>query len=158
MEIMKTSLTAIIVLAFCFNTHAQIDFIGKSRLAIVEHFSADPLYQIKIDSLSKGTLLITIKYNERQYPFYTYEVDTKKDRCSSFGLVSKNRDVLDAYLDILDKTGLIIQNDPEKKMIVYRVGIGNVCRYYSINRPYWNDKNKNKRELFYILVSNVFSF
>ena len=141
------------MLILSIKLNAQIDFVGCSRLSIIEHFSNNPSYQTKADSLTKGTILLTFKQNDRQYPFYTYEVDTKKDKCTSFGLVSKNREVLEAYLDVLDRAGLVVQKDSAMKTVVYRIGLGNESRYYSINRPYLKDKNRNKRELFYILIS-----
>ena len=94
----------------CFISHAafsQHNFLGKSLSFISEYYEQKTEYNFKLDTISENSIMITCKSN-RQYPFYTYEIDQTKDRCISYGFVSKNREILDTYIDILDYLGVLL--------------------------------------------------
>jgi len=109
-------------------------------------------YNLKIDTLSKRSVLLSYR-PEKQYPFYTYEINTLEDVCVSYGIVSKDQNVLKSYLDILDFVGEVIEMDSTYNNFTYKVATSQKVCYYSIKQPYFNSQFLTRRSLFYILVT-----
>lgn len=147
---MRSTFT-IILLLICTNVIAQNNFLGKSQKHIEDFYRDKANYYLKIDTLSPENILLTFK-SLFQYPYYTYEMDITVDVCISYGLVSKDKDVLGAYFDLLDFYGTIIRKDTVNHNVIFEVKQSNILRYYDIKQPYIEDDNINRRSLFYILV------
>jgi hypothetical protein len=142
----------IIVLLFTgITTFGQHNFLGKSEQYIRNFFKPDKNYYLKIDTLSQDNILLTFK-SLYQYPYYTYEMDLNIDECISYGIVSKNKEVLGTYFDLLNYIGIILKKDTTNNTIVYEINKNGIIRYYDIKQPYLRDENFNRRSLFYILV------
>jgi hypothetical protein len=147
----KKTVFIIIIVIYCIPLNAQINFLGKSHKTIKDFFKNDPNFIEKIDTLSQENILLTFK-SVNQYPYYTYIMDIKQDSCISFGLVAKNKDILNVYLDFLDFAGELIKEDTIAHNKLYEVIASGRTRYYDIKQPFVNDPNPNRKNLFYILV------
>ena len=147
---MKT--TIVILFVFCsISATGQHNFIGKTQTCIEDYYQNNANYYLKIDTLTQDNVLLTFK-SLFQYPYYTYEIDLGTDNCISYGVVSKNTNVLDAYFDILSFAGNLIRKDTINHNKIYELKQGNILRFYDIKQPYLDDNNVNRRSLFYILV------
>lgn len=130
----------------------QHNFLGENQEFIVNHFKEDPEYSVNLDSVNDFTILITCKTFE-QYPYYTYEIDIQRDVCISYALVSKDRQILDTYIDILDHLGEIIERDSSFQNFTYKVEGIDKNSYYSIKQPYVNSTYYSRRNIFYVLIT-----
>lgn len=148
---MKKNFIFFILIIFCIQSNAQTNFLGKSHKTIKDFFKSNPDFIEKIDTLSQENILLTFK-SINQYPYYTYIMDIKKDSCISFGLVAKNRDILNVYLDFLDFSGELIKEDTIAHNKLYEIITPERTRYFDIKQPFLNDPNPNRKNLFYILV------
>jgi len=134
--------------------HAQHDFLGKSQETITEHFESNRIYKLLIDTLSEKNILLTFK-SKFQYPYYTYKIDLEKGYCTSFGLVSKDTEMKNTLIDMLEFVGEVIVRSDLTDVITYRLKKNGKIRYYQIAQPYAKSKNKRQRKLFYVLVSQM---
>ena len=131
--------------------YGQLNMLGNTYRHILDRFNSDPEYEVKVDTMDLHTLLITCK-TMLNYPYYTYEIDTEKDECVSFGTVSKNIAVLDAYLEMLSVVGVLENEDSLKQNSVFRVAAPDLgTLYYSVK--HYARTDSLKRNLFYILVT-----
>jgi len=142
----------LIILFTSFKANAQHNFLGENKEYILKHFKNDPEYSVEIDTINKYTTLITCK-TFNQYPYYTYEIDITRDACISFAFISKDRNILDAYFDVLDHIGEIVESDSTKKNVTYKVEVDSKNAYYSIKQPYFNSDYYSRRGIFYIMVT-----
>jgi hypothetical protein len=126
--------------------------LGKSLNYIKSFYELSNEYSLKIDTLSKRSILLSYR-PEKQYPFYTYEINTYEDVCVSYGIVSKDQNVLKSYLDILDFVGEVVEMDSTYNNFTYKVATDQKVCYYSIKQPYFNSQFLTRRSLFYILVT-----
>ncbi len=147
---MKNTCLIIFVL-LSFSVNGQKNLLGKSEEFIKNYFSDDPTFYLKIDSLTPENILLTFK-SLYQYPYYTYEIDLMTDICVSYGVVSKNQDVLGTYLSLLNFAGTIVLRDSANYGFRFELKKGNTIRYYDIKQPYREDENVHRKNLFYILV------
>jgi len=142
----------IIILFSGLQVDAQHNFLGENKDFILNHFKNDPEYSIEIDTINKNTTLITCK-TFNQYPYYTYEIDLMKDACTSYAFISKDRNILDAYVDVLEHIGEVVECDSTKKNITYKVSANDKNSYFSIKQPFFNSDSYSKRGIFYIMVT-----
>jgi len=131
---------------------AQHNLLGKSQEFIEGLFKYDPEFYIEKDTLNDDKLLLTCK-SSQIYPYHTYEIDLTRDRCISYGYVSKNPDVLKTYFELLGFIGKVVQAENNSANLVYAVNIENRTIYYSIRRPYANSNIITRQNVFYILVT-----
>ncbi len=147
----------LIVIAFFFipiYIYAQHNLLDKSQEFIIGFYKYDPEFTVHIDTLNRNKALITCKSVEI-YPYYTYEIDLIEDRCISYGFVSKNKYVLESYIELLGYMGTIIQTDSSFTKFVYKVTLKNKIIYYTIKQPYANSNISTRKNIFYIMVNEV---
>jgi hypothetical protein len=126
--------------------------LGKSQKYIRSFYELSNEFSLKTDTLSKRSILLSFR-PEKQYPFYTYEINTVEDACVSYGVVSKDPNVLKTYLDILDFIGEVVEMDSTYNNFTYKVATDQKVCFYSIKQPYFNSQFLTRRNLFYILVT-----
>ena len=131
---------------------AQHNYLGKSQEFITLQYKFDPEYTVKIDTINKNSTLITCK-TFKQYPYYTYEIDIKNDICISYAFVSKNNKVLEAYIDVLDHIGEIVEQDNLFNNFTYKIESEFKTIYYSIKKPFVNSEYYSRRNIYYIIIS-----
>jgi hypothetical protein len=150
-RILKTVL--IITFLFWFiPAKSQHNFLGESQDFIIKHFNKDPEYSVEIDTINKYTTLVTCKTFE-QYPYYTYEIDLYKNVCISYAYVSKDREIFDTYVDILDHLGEIIEKDSSMQNFTYKINGKDKTSYYAIKQPFVNSTYYSRRSIFYIMIT-----
>jgi len=133
-------------------TFSQHNFLGESQEFIMKQYNKDPEYSIEIDTINKYTTLITCKTFE-QYPYYTYEVDLLRNVCMSYAFVSKDREIYDTYVDILEHIGEVVERDSSYQNVTYKVAGNGKNAYYSIKQPFINSTYYSRRSIFYILIT-----
>ncbi len=131
---------------------AQHNLLGKSQDFIEGLYKYDPEFFVEKDTLNEDKILITCKSSET-YPYHTYEIDLTRDRCVSYGYVSKNPDILKTYLEVLGYLGKVVQTDNNFSNFVYEVCLDDRTVYYSIRRPYSDSSVITRRNIFYILIT-----
>lgn len=131
---------------------AQHNMLGKPQKYIRSYYELANEYNLKIDTLSKQSILLSYK-PEKQYPFYTYEINLTDDVCVSFGIVSKDINVLNTYLELLDYLGELVEMDSTYNNYTYKVARGQKNAFFSIKQPYYNSQFLSRRSLFYILIT-----
>lgn len=135
--------------------YGQRNLIGKSQTYIQSFYNLSRNYHLAIDTINKSSILLTYK-SEKQYPFYTYEIDLIEDKCISFGIVSKDHNTLRTYLDLLDYIGELVEADSTYNNFTYQVkNEGRIC-FFTIKQPYFNSQFLSRRNLFYILVTEKY--
>jgi len=137
--------------------YSQHNMLGKLQKYIRSFYELSNEYNIKIDTLSKRSILLSFK-PENQYPFYTYEINTNEDVCVSYGIVSKDPNVLKTYMDMLDYIGEVVEMDSTYNNFTYRVSTDQKVCFFSIKQPYYNSQFLTRRSLFYILVTEQHSY
>lgn len=150
----KGSVFIVVLLPLVFLSETMVgqdNFIGKSEEFVINYFRTDTVYTLKTDTIDRKTILLTFR-PKSQYPFYTYEIDLRTDQCISYGMVSKNTDVLNTYISVLNFLGEKIETDPANITYRVRANTGIFCYYY-IKQPYINSKVESKKRIFYVLVS-----
>ncbi|NJO92915.1 MAG: hypothetical protein HC831_31080, partial [Chloroflexia bacterium] len=86
---MKKSFLVVITLLLGVSTsYTQHNLLGKSQKYIRSFYNLGNEFALKVDTIGQKAILLTYK-TEKQYPFYTYEIDLHKDLCISYGVVSK---------------------------------------------------------------------
>ncbi len=141
-----------ILIIYNLSVFAQHNFLGKSQEFIAEHYKLDPEYIVKIDTINKTKSLITCNTFE-QYPYYTYEIDLQYNMCISYAFVSKNEKVLQAYIDILDHLGKIIEHDKDYNNFTYKIEKPYKTVYYAIKKPFINGKYYSRKKIFFIIIT-----
>ena len=141
---MKTHILNLLSISFLFiiftvNISAQHNFLGKDKSFIINYYKIDPEFDVFIDTINSDKILISCKPSG-VYPYHTYGIDLIADVCISYGFISKNRKVLDTYIENLDYLGKIIKKDSTFTNFVYAVELVNKIIYYSINQPYADSK------------------
>ena len=139
---------------------AQFDMLGKDITRICSNIDNDPEYEAKIDTLDVNTILVTCKGAEK-YPYYTYEIDVDSDECVCVGVVSRNREVFDAYVNMLSSFGKLVEHDSAMvnfKYVIYKKAEGNSASpceklYLSVMQPYRNSSLLSQRNIFSISLS-----
>ena len=152
-------LTTAILLA-AFPASAQFDMLGKSIVRICSNIDNDPEYEAKIDTLDGNTVLVTCKGVEK-YPYYTYEIDVDRDECVCVGVVSRNREVFDAYVNMLTSFGKLVEHDSAMvnfKYVIYKKDDSNGSSpseklYLSVMQPYRNSSLLSQRNIFSISLT-----
>jgi len=97
---------------------------------------------------------------EKQYPFYTYEINIDDDICVSYGIVSKDNATLKTYLEFLNYVGELIEVDSTYNNFTYKIETSQKTSFFTIKQPYFNSQFLTRRSLFYILITeepNTFS-
>jgi hypothetical protein len=135
-----------------FPLHSQHNMLGKSQKYIRSFYNLSDEYVLKVDTISKNSLLLSYK-PEKQYPFYTYEINLADDECVSYGIVSKDSNVLKAYLEMLDFIGELVETDSTYNNFTYKVATDQKICFFSIKQPYFNSQFLTRRSLFYILIT-----
>jgi len=126
--------------------------LGKSKVYIESFYKLSNNYIVKTDTINKEALLITCKTKE-QYPFYTYEINLKDKICVSYGIVSKNEEILNTYLELLSYLGELIEVDSTYNNFIYKIETKERLSVFSIKKPYFNSQFLSRRSLFYILIT-----
>lgn len=137
---------------FVTKSYTQHNFLGKDQLFITNHYRLDPEFSIFIDTIKSNKILVTCK-SSSTYPYYTYEIDMITDICISYGFVSKNRDVLNTYIENLDYLGKIIKTDSLLINFIYLVELPEKKIYYSVKQPFADSNIITRKDLFYILIT-----
>ncbi len=152
---MKTKIHIInfIVLFFlCVTTSvAQHNFLGTNKEYIMRYFNNDPEYSVTIDTANNSVIMLTCK-TFNQYPYYTYEIDMDKNVCISYAFVSKDKNILNAYLDVLFHIGEVIAADSTMKNVIFRVVKNNKKYTYSVKQPYFDSEFFWLQNIFYVMV------
>ncbi len=149
---MKLRFLLILLLFSASQVSAQRNLIGKSQKYIKSFYKLSGEYHGIIDTINQNTILLTYK-SDKQYPFYTYEIDLQEDKCISYGIVSKDHNTLMCYLDLLDYIGELVEVDSTYNNFTYQVKNDNRICYFSIKQPYYNSQFLSRRGLFYILIT-----
>ncbi len=148
----KIFLVIVTLILGASNSYTQHNMLGKSQKYIRSFYNLANEFTIKVDSIGQKTILLTYK-TEKQYPFYTYEVDLLKDLCISYGVVSKDNNTLKSYLDILNYVGELVEVDSTYNNFVYKVETNQKTSFFTIKQPYFNSQFLTRRSVFYILVT-----
>ena len=135
--------------------YGQHNLIGKSQTYIQSFYKLSGKYYQKIDTINQNSVLLTYK-SEKQYPFYTYEIDLIENKCISFGIVSKDHNTLRTYLDLLDYIGELVEADSTYNNFTYQVKNNERICFFTIKQPYFNSQFLTRRNLFYILVTEKY--
>jgi len=151
---MKYKQIIFFVLFFPISVAGQHNMLGKSQKEILSLYNTDPEYIVKVDTLNSQTILITCK-TSALYPYYTYEVNRLNNRCVSFGFVSKDKQILDSYIDILEHVGERIESDSTFTNFTYKVSTASKIVYYSVKQPFINSEYISRRNIFYVLVTET---
>lgn len=151
----KTIFLASIILICAAKLNSQHNMLGKSQKYIRSFYNLANEFTLKVDTIGQKTILLTYK-TDKQYPFFTYELDLFKDLCISFGIVSKNSSTLKAYLDILNYMGELVEVDSTYNNFVYKVETEQKNIFFTIKQPYFNSQFLTRRSLFYILVTEQY--
>lgn len=142
-----------IVFVFPLYLYAQHNMLGKSYHSIINTYNKDPEYILKVDTISDETILITTK-TSNLYPYYTYEIDRNTKICISYGIVSKDKNTLETYIDVLDHLGELVEVDSSFTNMTYKIDTKNKISYYSIKQPFLNSSYISRRNIFYILITS----
>jgi hypothetical protein len=126
--------------------------LGKSQKYIRSFYDLSSEFVLKIDTISKNSILLSYK-PEKQYPFYTYEINIPENECVSYGIVSKDINVLNTYLEMLDYIGELIEMDSTYNNFTYKVSTDQKTSFFTIKQPYYNSQFLTRRSLFYILIT-----
>lgn len=150
---MKKSLafTFLIILSvnFAFSQH---NMLGKSQKYIRSFYALSMEFFLKVDTIANQSILLSYK-TDKQYPYYTYEIDLEDDICVSYGIVSKDNSTLKVYLDLLDYIGELIEVDSTYNNFTYKIETNQKTSFFTIKQPYYNSQFLTRRNLFYILVT-----
>ncbi|MCR5455085.1 MAG: hypothetical protein K6F33_08880 [Bacteroidales bacterium] len=154
--LLTTALIAILVFPAC----AQFDMLGKNLVQICTKIDNDPEYESVIDTVDSHTILVLCKGADK-YPYYSYEIDRVRDECVCVGIVSRNREVFDAYVNVFSALGTIVEQDSAmvnfKYMILKTNDFGNSNHneklYLSVMQPYINSTLLSQRSIFSISLS-----
>jgi len=141
-----------IQLVCSYAIYSQHNMLGKSQKYIRSFYELSNEYLLKVDTLSKRSILLSYK-PQNQYPFYTYEINTMEDICVSYGIVSKDPNVLKTYLDVLEFIGDVVEMDSTYNNFTYKVATDQKVCFFSIKQPYFNSQFLSRRSLFYILIT-----
>ncbi len=148
----RNALIPLLVIIFSYSSYSQHNMLGKSQGYICSFYMLSENSQLKIDTVNRNLILLTYK-TQKKYPYFTYEIDLEEDRCTSYGIVSKNSKILGAYLEMLDYLGEVVDVDSTFKNFVYKVSTKEKTSFFSIQQPYINSPFLKMRDLFYILVT-----
>lgn len=140
------------LLIYYNSAKSQHNMLGKSQKYIQSYYNLSSEFTLKVDTITENALMLTYK-SEKQYPFYTYEIDAKEDICTSYGIVSKDPSTLKAYLELLNYIGELIEVDSTYNNFTYRVETSQKTSFFTIKQPYYNSQFVTRRSLFYILIS-----
>ncbi len=153
--------TAIVIMAIILAASpasAQFDMLGSDIAHVCARIDNDPEYEARIDTLDSRTIIVTCKGAEK-YPYFTYEFDSENDECVCVGVVSRNREVFDAYMNMFTAFGKLVERDSAMvnfKYVVYKKGEqGAPCEklYLSVMQPYRNSNLLTQRNIFSISLS-----
>lgn len=154
-------LTTAIFAATALTASAQFDMLGKNFVHICTKIDNDPEYEYKIDTLDSKTILVLCRGSEK-YPYYSYEIDIDRDECVCVGVVSRNREVFDAYLNVFSSVGTLVEHDSAMVNFKYLVRKANKAKngegenlYYSVMQPYRNSSLLSQRNIFIISLTKT---
>lgn len=139
----------VIIITPVFSQH---NMLGKSKIYIESFYKLSNNFVLKTDTINKESLLITCRTTE-QYPFYTYEIDIKENICISYGIVSKDKGILNTYLELLGYLGELVEVDSTYNNFTYKIETADRLSVFTIKKPYFNSQFLTQRNLFYILIS-----
>jgi hypothetical protein len=140
------------LLFYSDSINAQHNMLGKPQKYIRSYYNLSLDFILKIDTISSNSLMLTYK-SEKQYPFYTYEIDMDEDICTSYGIVSKDPETLNSYLEVLNYIGELVEVDSTYNNFTYKVETSQKISIFTIKQPYYNSQFLTRRSLFYILVT-----
>ena len=153
-------LTTALFATTVFTASAQFDMLGKDLAHICTRIDNDPEYEPKIDTLDNNTILVLCRGAEK-YPYYSYEIDMNRDECVCVGVVSRNREVFDAYVNVLSSLGTLVEHDSAMvnfKYLVYKncdpkSGEPGEKLFYTVMQPYHNSTLLSQRSIFIIALT-----
>ncbi len=128
--------------------------LGKGSSFILNYYCNDPEYEVIIDTINEEKLLIKCT-SLNIYPHHNFEINRIFDRCIAYSFTSKNKDVLNTYLDMLKYLGNLVVADEEEFFFKYLVTLPDKKVYYTIRKPFQNNMSKSKKDIFYILVKEM---
>ncbi len=148
------------MIASAVTASAQFEMLGKDLARIRSHIDNDPEYEAVIDTLDENTILVKGRGAEK-YPYFSYEIDINKDECVCVGFVSRNREVFNAYINILSSLGKLVWSDSTNVDFRYEIirmdgengDNGTEKLYYTIQQPYRNSALLTQRNIFSITVT-----
>ncbi len=135
-----------------YSSHSQYNMLGKSQKYIRSFYKLTSCFSLKIDTISDKSVLLTYKTAE-QYPFFTYELDLKTNLCVSYGIVSRDTQILETYLDMLAYIGELMEADSHFKNFRYKIETKDKTSYFTIKQPYVDSPFLTRRNVFYILMT-----
>lgn len=153
-------LTTALFATMAFPAAAQFDMLGKDLAQICARIDNDPEYEPKIDTLDRNTILVLCRGAEK-YPYFSYEIDIRRDECVCVGVMSRNREVFDAYLNVISSIGTLVEQDSARvnfKYLVYKNCDPNSDEpaeklFYSFMQPYHNSNLLTQRNIFIIALT-----
>lgn len=148
----KKTIIVVIILLIGYLSYSQHNMLGKSQRYIRSFYKLANGFSLKIDTINQESILLTYKTRE-QYPFFTYELNLNDDLCVSYGIVSKNTQTLETYLDMLDYLGEVINVDSTYKNFVYKIKTNEKTSYFTIKQPFIDSPFVTRRNVFYILMT-----
>lgn len=131
---------------------SQHIMLGKSPQYILDYYNNDPEYLVSIDTISSEKMLINCR-SANIYPHHTFEINRLLDRCISYGFVSKNTDVLNTYIEILDHAGTLLSADDAFSEFTYMLDLPDKQIFYTFKRPFLEHSLKSKRNLYYMVIT-----
>jgi hypothetical protein len=148
---MKIILTTISVLILV-QTQGQYQFLGKSRAEILSYYSVEAHFNIKTRYVSPNQLTLIVR-NKYTYPYYTFVIDNLLNECVSIGIVSKNPEVLNQYVELLNFMAEKIHSDTLSNTRIYEIRNKRAKFIYTLSQPYKRSKEFDSRKnLFYLFV------
>lgn len=131
---------------------AQHNLLGKNMEYIKEYYKFDPEYTVVIDTIRTNKVMITCK-SPNIYPYHTYEINTALDMCVSYGFVSKDKAILETYVEVLGHIGTLVKADSSFTNFVYLVELPQKEILYSFRHPFAGSNIKTRRDIFYVMIT-----
>jgi hypothetical protein len=151
-SINKLLLVLLFISVLSFAVKSQNIMLGKSPEYITSYYNNDPEYSISIDTINAGKLLINCR-SANLYPHHTFEIDRLLDKCISYGFVSKNQDVLNTYIEILEHAGSLVNANESFSEFTYMLDLPNKQIFYTFKRPFLGNALISKRNLYYMVIT-----
>ncbi len=140
------------VLLLSKDLKSQRIMLGKSVEDILVSYNDDPEYVVKIDTIDDENLLIKC-HSANTYPIYIFQVNRLLNSCISHVFVSRNKDIFNTYVQILQHAGTLLSANEDFTEFTYMLDLSEKHIYYSIKRPFTNSAILDKRNLFYMTIS-----
>lgn len=148
----KLMLMLFIVALLSPAANSQNILLGKSADYITSYYNNDPEYSIKIDTVNSERMLINCR-SANLYPHHTFEINLLLDRCVSYGFVSKNQDILNTYIEIMEHAGKLVKANENFSEFTYMLDLPNKQIFYTFKRPFLDNALISKRNLYYMVIT-----